>query len=172
MKRQFIVSLLSLLMTTHLYASETKPNDAEITKIVTTTNEGEINIAKLAQKKAKSEEVRKFAGHMITEHTNNNKNSMMLIRKLELKPDSNNKSEEFKKNSEKTISKLSDLEGAAFDKAYIESQVNIHQKVLNDLEQTLIPSAKNPELKALLEKTRSNVNAHLEHAKKVKTSLQ
>ena len=169
---KFFIPVLSLLITAPLFATDSKPNDAEITKIVTTTNEGEIDLAKLAQKKAKSEDVKKFAGHMITEHTNNNKNSMQLIRKLELKPDSHEKSVELKKDGEKTMNKLSDLEGSEFDKAYMESQVAVHQKVLNDLDQSLIPSAKNPELKALLEKTRSSVSAHLEHAKKVQSSLQ
>jgi putative membrane protein len=44
--------------------------------------------------------------------------------------------------------------------------------VLDAVDKTLIPGAKNAELKALLEKTRPAFVAHLEHAKKVQGSLK
>ena len=63
------------------------------------------------------------------------------------------------------------LKGAAFDKAYIDNEVAYHQAVLDALDKTLIPSAKNEELKALLVKVRPAFVAHLEHAKKIQSSL-
>jgi putative membrane protein len=49
--------------------------------------------------------------------------------------------------------------------------VAYHQNALDALDKTLIPSAQNAELKALLEKTRPVVAAHLDRAKKVQSEL-
>lgn len=171
-KKSITAIAASLIMTGTFAAESNMPNDAEITKIVNVTNEGEIELAKLAKKKTKNDQVKTFADHMISEHTDNNKNSMQLVRKLNLKPEKNENSEAMKKDSEKTMAQIKDLEGSAFDKAYMESQISTHQKVLSELDEKMIPSAKNPELKALLEKTKSSVTAHLEQAKKVQSSIQ
>jgi putative membrane protein len=63
------------------------------------------------------------------------------------------------------------LKGAAVDKAYIDHEVAYHQAVLDAVDKTLIPNAKNEELKALLVKVRPAFVAHLEHAKQVQASL-
>ena len=63
------------------------------------------------------------------------------------------------------------LSGAAFDKAYIDHEVAYHQAVLDALDKTLIPSAQNAELKALLVKVRPAFVAHLDRAKSIQASL-
>ena len=42
--------------------------------------------------------------------------------------------------------------------------------MLDAIDQTLIPNAKNAELKALLEQTRPAIAAHLAHAKQIQAS--
>jgi putative membrane protein len=49
--------------------------------------------------------------------------------------------------------------------------VAYHQAVLNAVDTTLIPSAQNAELKALLVKVRPAFVAHLEHAKRLQDEL-
>ena len=61
--------------------------------------------------------------------------------------------------------------GAAFDKAYIAQEVTYHEAVLAAVDKTLIPSAQNAELKALLVKVRPAFVAHLEHAKQVQATV-
>ncbi len=51
------------------------------------------------------------------------------------------------------------------------NEVTYHQAVLDALDKTLVPGAKNEELKALLVKVRPAFVAHLEHAKKMQSSL-
>lgn len=46
-----------------------------------------------------------------------------------------------------------------------------HQQVLNAIDTTLIPSAQNSELKALLVAVRPAFVGHLEHAKMIQASL-
>ena len=66
---------------------------------------------------------------------------------------------------------LKKLNGAAFDKAYIDHEVAYHQAVLDAIDKTLIPSAKNEELKGLIIKVRPAIAAHLDHAKMIQGKL-
>lgn len=168
-----ILTILSIAAaSTFVTAAEKKLSDAEITHILNETNKGEIDIAKLAKKKATNDEVKNFAEMMITEHSTNNKNSMQLVRKLNLRPVNNEKSKEIEQEGEKVLSKLKEIEGKDFDLAYINAQVNRHQQVLDNLENSLIPAARNPEIKALLDRTKSSAADHLEYAKKIQSILQ
>jgi putative membrane protein len=49
--------------------------------------------------------------------------------------------------------------------------VAYHQQVLDAIDKTLIPGARNGELKALLEKVRPAIAGHLQHAKTLQASL-
>jgi putative membrane protein len=69
------------------------------------------------------------------------------------------------------VKALKQLTGAAFDKAYVDHEVAYHQQVLDAVDKTLIPNAKNDELKALLIKVRPAFIAHLEHAKQLQSTL-
>ena len=67
---------------------------------------------------------------------------------------------------------LKKLKGAEFDRAYIDHEVTYHQTVIDALDKTLVPNAKNEELKALLIKVRPAFVAHLEHAKSIQAKLE
>ena len=69
------------------------------------------------------------------------------------------------------MANLKGLSGAAFDKAYIDHEVVYHAQVLDAVDKTLIPNAKNEELKALLVKVRPAFVAHLDHAKMIQAQL-
>jgi putative membrane protein len=93
------------------------------------------------------------------------------VTKVRVTPEDNPTSQNLKAGGDENLSKLRSLKGAAFDKAYIDHEVAYHQAVLDAVEKTLIPNAKNEELKALLVKVRPAFVAHLEHAKQVQASL-
>ena len=54
----------------------------------------------------------------------------------------------------------------------MDHEVAYHQAVLDAVDKTLVPNAKNDELKALLVKVRPAFVAHLEHAKHIQASLK
>ena len=62
---------------------------------------------------------------------------------------------------------LSKLNGAAFDKAYIDNEVAYHKTVNDALQNTLIPSASNQELKDLLTTGLKIFQGHEHHAEHV-----
>ena len=86
-------------------------------------------------------------------------------------PEDNPTSQALKAGGEKNLSTLEGLNGAAFDKAYVDHEVAYHQQVLDAVDRTLIPNAKNADLKALLVKVRPAFVAHLEHARHLQSSL-
>jgi putative membrane protein len=148
------------------------PNDAQIASIVVTANQVDIDAGKLAASMGSSPEVKKFGQQMVTDHTGVNKSAVALATKLKVKPEDNPTSQALKAGGEKNIANLKTLKGAAFDKAYIDNEVAYHQQVLDAVDKTLIPSAQNAELKALIEKVRPAFVAHLEHAKHLQSTLK
>ena len=148
------------------------PTDPQIAAIVVTANQVDIDAGKLARSKAKNQEVKAFASQMVTDHSGVNKSATALVTRLKVTPEDNETSRSLKSGGEANIRHLKTLEGAAFDRAYIDNEVTYHQNVLDALDQTLIPSAKNAELKALLVKVRPAFEAHLAHAKQIQSTLK
>jgi putative membrane protein len=152
-------------------ASAQSVTDAQIAAIVVTANQVDIDAGKLAASKTNTAEVKKFGQQMITDHTAVNKQATALVTKLKVTPEDNPTSQNLKAGGDKNIANLKDLKGAAFDKAYIDNEVAYHQAVIDAIDKTLIPSAQNAELKALLVKVRPAFVAHMEHAKMIQSSL-
>lgn len=153
------------------YAADAAPNDAQIAAIVVAANQVDIDAGKLAQSKASNKKVQNFARTMVKDHTGVNEAAVDLVTRLKVKPEENPTSKSLKENGKKQRAHLKGLKGAAFDKAYIDNEVTYHQAVLDAVDQVLIPSAKNPELHALLVKVRPAFVAHLEHAKQLQAAL-
>ncbi len=159
------------LVTAAAWAQGSGPTDPQIAAIVVTANQVDIDAGKLAKAKAHEKEVKAFAQQMITDHTGVNKAAKELVAKLHLTPESNATSDSLKQGGAQNVAALKKLSGAAFDKAYIDHEVTYHQSVLDALDKTLIPSAQNAELKALLVKVRPAFEAHLQHAEQIQSSL-
>jgi putative membrane protein len=167
MRMPFLIVASALLIPAAARAQSI--DDAQIAAIVVTANQVDIDAGKLASSTSSNADVKKFAQTMVTDHTGVNKSATELVNKLT--PKENATSESLKSDGETNVSSLKTLKGAAFDKAYVDHEVAYHQQVLDALDKTLIPSAQNAELKALLVKVRPAFVAHLEHAKQLQSSL-
>jgi putative membrane protein len=147
------------------------PTDPQIAAIVVTANQVDIDAGKLAETKGSTQEVKDFGKLMVTDHSGVNKSAKDLVTKLHVTPEPNDTSKSLQKGGDENIAALKKLDGAAFDKAYVDHEVVYHQAVLDAVDKTLIPNAQNAELKALLVKVRPAFVAHLEHAKQLQSSL-
>jgi putative membrane protein len=152
-------------------AQSAGPTDPQIAAIVVTANRVDIEAGELAKSNAVSPDVKQFAQLMITDHTGVNKAATDLVTRLKVTPEDNPTAQSLKKGGDDNVANLKKLKGAAFDRAYIDHEVAYHQAVLDALDKTLIPSAKNDELKALLVKVRPAFVAHLDHAKQLQATL-
>ena len=145
--------------------------EPQIAAIAVAANQVDIAAAKLAKKTSKNAKVKAFASDMIRDHSSANKQAVALVTKLGVTPEENDTSKALTKGGDENIASLKKLKGKAFDSAYAEHEVAYHQQVIDALDKTLIPSAKNAELRSLLESVRGVVAQHLEHAKMMVDSL-
>ena len=171
--KTFSVALLGALafVCSSAGAQNAPPTDPQIAAIVVTANQVDIDAGKLAKSQARNKDVKAFAQRMITDHTGVNKSATALVTKLKVKPEENPTTQSLKDGGEQNLAKLKGLKGAEFDRAYIDNEVAYHQNVLDALDKTLIPNAKNEELKALMVKVRPAFVAHFEHAKKLQAAM-
>ena len=165
-------AVLAVFTTAHAQTSEAAPpNDAQIAQIVLTADTVDIDYGNLAVKKTKNAEVKAFAETMIRDHTAGNDKAAALANKISLTPEASATSKSLKADGDKMLAKLKGMSGGEFDKAYIDNEVSYHESVIGALDQTLLPNAKNAELKSLLETGRPIFTSHLEHAKQLQKSL-
>jgi putative membrane protein len=171
MKSIVAIFTACLICTAAGAADQAGPTDPQIAAIVVTANQVDIDAGTLAQSKTETIHVKQFAQLMITDHTGVNKAATGLVQKLHVTPAPNATSDGLQKGGDENLATLRKLSGPAFDKAYIDHEVAYHEAVLSALDKTLIPSAQNAELKALLVKVRPAFAAHLEHAKHLQSEL-
>jgi len=149
----------------------TRLSENQIAMITQLANNGEIEQAKLAQNKAKSPAVKKFAAMMLKEHTDALAQQSKLYRKLNLTGAQSGDANTLKDGADKTLGSLRAADGDAFDVAYVNAQVDEHQKVLDTIDQKLLPAATDQELIDGLNKMRSTVDTHLKHAQTLQAQL-
>ena len=147
------------------------PTDAQIAMIVVVADTVDVDYGKLAVKKTSNQAVKEFAETMVRDHTAVNDKAIALAKKLGVTPEASDTSKSLQSDGKKELAKLKTLTGTEFDKAYVDNEVSYHEAVIGLLDKTLIPNTKNAELKSLLESGRPIFVAHLEHAKKLRASL-
>jgi predicted outer membrane protein len=136
--------------------------DQKILKDMAMANMAEIEGGKLAQSKGQSSEVKAFGQQMIDDHGANLKEVQALAQArgvtLPAEPDAKHKA---------MAAKLEKMSGDAFDKAYMaQAGVQDHKTVHAKLA-AASKKAKDPEVKALVDKTEPVVAQHLKSAQQM-----
>jgi putative membrane protein len=166
----------SVLAATFLLAAtpahSASPTDPQIAHIAYTADDIDVKAAKLALSKSQNKDVIAFANNMVADHQAVNDKALALVKKLHVTPEDNDTSKALVKQAAAEREKLSKLSGAAFDKAYAANELAYHTTVNGALKDTLIPSAKNPELKSLLETGLKIFEGHQEHAQMLVSELK
>jgi putative membrane protein len=149
-----------------------KPTDPQIAHIAYTAGQIDIEAAEQALNKSQNKDVREFATDMERDHKAVNDKALALVKKLNVTPEDNNTSKTLSKQAADKRAELAKLNGAAFDKAYIDNEVAYHKTVNSALQNTLIPSASNSELKDLLTTGLKIFQGHQQHAEHVAAELK
>jgi putative membrane protein len=166
------ITVSCIVGTSAIAQSTAKPTDPQIAHIAYTAGQIDIATADLALKKTQNNAVKAFADEMVRDHTAVNQKALALLDKLKVKPEDNDTSKSLAGAAAEKRQELSKLTGAAFDKAYAESEVAYHQTVNGALEKTLIPSTQNDELKSLLETGLKLFKEHQKHAEHLVSELK
>jgi putative membrane protein len=118
----------------------------------------EVDLGNVAKQNASNDAVKQFGDRMVTDHSKANDELKALAQQkswtLPTEPDSADKSKQ---------ARLSKMNGAAFDKAYMRDMVSDHQKDIKEF-QKCASSCSDPELKAWAAKTLPTLQDHLKMA--------
>ena len=166
-----LIAPLSIALAAPAFAASA-PTDPQIAHIAYTAGVIDIAAGKQALAKSHNKAVRGFAEEMVRDHKAVNDKALALVKKLKVTPQDNPTSQALNKGAKAELAKLAKLNGAAFDRAYVDNEVAYHKTVNGALASTLIPNAHNAELKSLLETGLTLFKEHQAHAEQIAKELK
>lgn len=138
----------------------------DFVKRATEANLAEIKVSELALSKAQSPDVKKFAQHMIDDHTKANSELAQVASSKSLKvPDD---TDMMHKSSMKLLQTKS---GANFDSAYMEQMKKDHEKAIELFRSASTSSKVDPELQKLASKLLPKLQQHEQMVSQVETKM-
>jgi putative membrane protein len=151
-------------------ATKASLDDPTIVAIFDAANTYDIETSQLALQKSKNPRVRRLARQFMNDHTNVRQQGRDLAKRLGVTP---TPPQEFALTEDhtKAMETLQGKSGADFDKAFIAHEVDYHQAVIDAINQQLLPSIQNAELKALVQQVAPAFQGHLEAAKQLQKNL-
>lgn len=166
----FVLALVSM-PTMAQKTSTPQLTDSEIASVAVTANQIDVDYGKIALQKAKNPEAKKFAQTMVNDHESVIKQAVALTNKLGVTPKNNAIAQSLLDEAKKMKKTLKRKKGKAFDKAYIDNEVNYHEAAISTVKNTLIPQTQNAQLKELLQSALPLFEHHLKMAKKAQSDL-
>ncbi|WP_018629111.1 DUF4142 domain-containing protein [Niabella aurantiaca] len=118
------------------------------------------DLAALAGEKASIPTVKDFAGMLSQAHKQLNEaiKALAVQKNITIPPTS---------NDERTMSRLTERQGSAFDKAYINEVIDGHKSAVSKFEDA-VKHAQDPDVKAFADKVLPELQQHLDSAKSIK----
>jgi putative membrane protein len=170
-KTIMLAAVAALSSTTAVYA-QSGLNDLQIAHSAYTADVIDINYAKLALKKTRNPEVKRFAELMIRDHTAVNEGAGALLAKLGVQPQDNAFSQALNKGAAAQTAKMMKLSGRAFDREYARNELAYHKQVNSIVGDTWIPAVQNAEVKEFLTQALVTFRVHEDHAGHMVSALR
>jgi putative membrane protein len=146
--------------------------DGNIVAILGASGRSEIVPSDSVVHRVEHAEVKRFARHMITQHTALNDTVSMVAQQNGITPVPDAGSAQLDSTSAAAVQRLRGLSGAELDRAFMQYMVTSHEGALKAVNEKLLPAVQNPQLRTAIEKdVRPVVRAHLAEAHKVLRSL-
>jgi putative membrane protein len=146
--------------------------EAEAVSILMAANTTDSTSGVLGRDRARDPRVRIFAMRMVSEHGAANRGAAALAARLGITPRESPIGRQLRQGGEQTRLNLEEVDAGGFDLAYLDSEVEYHETVLDAIDRTLLPGVQNPELRALLQdQVRPAVESHLDHARRLQAQL-
>jgi putative membrane protein len=150
----------------------TNLSDGDIFAIEDAANNGEIQMAELAKKQGVGAQTKDFAAMMITHHRDAENKLKALAKKQNITSKDNDVSNKLKGDVSSMITDMRAKKGKEFDRLYMDNQVKAHRDVLDIVDNQLIPSVQNADLKTHLSEVRRTVADHLQKAEDIQAKMQ
>jgi putative membrane protein len=144
-------------------------SDAEIAAVLEVINRAEIQQAELANERAEAAEVRGFAASQLTDHRAAVERQDAILQERGIPTRDNPTSRDLELRSAETRDLLADLDGADFDRAYLDAQLRQHRRLIAMLDEELIPAARDPQYRVFLAQQRGELARHLQAVEQLRT---
>jgi putative membrane protein len=138
-------------------------DDPTIVAIFDYANTQDIETGELGAKKGSTKSVRDFGAMLARDHKAVRKQGRDLAKKLGVTP-TPPAGDYSARDHAAVMKKLERLDGAEFDKAFLENEVAYHDAVIGAVQKTLLPAIQNAELKDLVVKVAPAFVAHRDAA--------
>jgi putative membrane protein len=137
-----------------------KLDDPTIVAIFDNANTWDIATGNLGAKKGTSKEVRDFGAQLVRDHTAVRQQGRDLAKKLGVTVPALPADFAMKKDHDAAMKKLEGLSGPAFDKTFLQHEVDYHKAVIDAVNTTLMPALQNQQVKDLVAKVAPAFKAH------------
>lgn len=152
----------NMTMSSNMGGAMTATSDTEFAAMAAQGSIAEIQMAQLAQQKATSRDVQKFARQMIKDHTKSNNNLTKVAARKQITLPTTPNADQMQ-----MLSQLQQASGAEFDRMYIQiAGVQAHQ-TMQGLFQSEISNGTDAEIKSFATKTLPTVQKHLRMAQEM-----
>ncbi|HMC22613.1 MAG TPA: DUF4142 domain-containing protein [Thermoanaerobaculia bacterium] len=148
-----------------------KLTDPQIAMVMRVANISEVREGELAREKSGTPSVRDFGAMMVTEHTAQNNKAESELSRADINSEDTPLSRQIDADSGAATDRLRGMSGAAFDRAYIDRQVEVHHYVVGLIDSTLMPNARKKVLRDQLTVLRKLVDTHLTKARQIQASV-
>jgi putative membrane protein len=149
---------------------ETAPALSGILSRLELANTAEIETSELASSQAQSPEVKRIARRLVTEHTENRSELEALAKQKGA--DLIDAAGGSTKRDTAGVLALKGLQGAAFDSAFVAAQIETHRANLDAIQNQLLPSTQDQEVRRYLEKTQAAMRQHLASLEQAQQQLK
>ncbi len=141
-------------------AQQAQPlTDAGIVAIFDLANTADIETGRLGAQRAQSKEVRDYGTMLAQVHTEVRQKGRDLAKKLGVTP-ALPKGDRMAEQHTSALERLGKLQGAEFDRAFLQHEQAYHTAVLDAVKATLLPAIKNQELKDFVTSLAPAFEAH------------
>jgi putative membrane protein len=162
--------VLAALPAAVLHAQAEGPDDPTIVAIFDAANTADMETGALAEKQGSSREVRDFGAMLVRDHNAVRQQGRDLAKKLGVTP-TPPKDDQSAKDHAAVMERLRSLQGAEFDRAFLQHEQAFHKAVIDAIQSTLLPAIDNAELKALVVKVAPAFEAHRKMAQELEKKV-
>jgi putative membrane protein len=146
--------------------------DSKILFVTHIANAGEVEMAKLARERAKDARVRKLAAAILAQHERADQKEEALIKRRKLDMSSTPTGVQLQSDGAQILAELETKSGTDFDRAYLAAQVDAHQRVLDLIDNRLLPAATDRDIQTLVRDMRPTVQSHLQRAQALQLKVK
>jgi len=166
-----LAALVVPVQSTHAQSRAPKIDDPTIVAIFDAANTYDIETGSLAVKKARSKQAHEFGEMLVRDHKNVRQQGRDLAASLKVTPTPPRDFALAKAHAD-AMKKLRSLNGTAFDRAFVQHEIDFHNAVIDAVTKSLLPATQNAQLKDLETKVAPAFVAHRDRAQNLLDHLK